>query len=293
MKIITFDIGGTNIKYAICNEKFELTEKHSIPTEASKGGQYIINKVLQIIETYDNIDRVAISTAGQVDSENGIVVYSTNNIPYYTGMMVKKMIETKTGIPTFVENDVNAAAIGEAKFGAAKGYSDFICLTFGTGIGGAVYLNDKLYKGAHSSAGEFGHIIVHAGGRPCTCGGEGCYEQYASAKALTQTVEKATGEKLNGFEIFSKENFENPEIRHIIDIWIDEIILGLKSIIYTFDPQLIVLGGGIMREEYIIELIDRKIYKELMDNYRKVKIVNSDLGNDAGMLGAAFEASKL
>lgn len=293
MKIITFDIGGTNIKYAICNEKFKLTEKHSIPTEASKGGQYIINKVLQIIETYDNIDRVAISTAGQVDSENGIVVYSTNNIPYYTGMMVKKMIETKTGIPTFVENDVNAAAIGEAKFGAAKGYSDFICLTFGTGIGGAVYLNDKLYKGAHSSAGEFGHIIVHAGGRPCTCGGEGCYEQYASAKALTQTVEKATGEKLNGFEIFSKENFENPEIRHIIDIWIDEIILGLKSIIYTFDPQLIVLGGGIMREEYIIELIDRKIYKELMNNYRKVKIVNSDLGNDAGMLGAAFEASKL
>uniref|UniRef100_UPI0040262A67 ROK family protein n=1 Tax=Eubacterium sp. TaxID=142586 RepID=UPI0040262A67 len=293
MRILTFDIGGTNIKYGICNEKFLLSDVHSVPTEASKGGQYIINKVLDIIETYDNIDRIAISTAGQVDSESGIVVYATDNIPYYTGMMVKKMIETKTGIPTFVENDVNSAALGEANFGAAKGFTDFICLTFGTGIGGAIFLNRKLYKGGHSSAGEFGHLITHAGGKSCTCGGEGCYEQYASAKALSQAVEKVAGKPLNGFQIFSKENFENPEIRHAVDIWIDEIILGLKSLIYVFDPQLIVLGGGIMNEKYIIELIDRKIYKELMENFKNVKIVNSQLGNDAGLLGAAFQASKL
>lgn len=293
MRILTFDIGGTNIKYGICNEKFLLSDVHSVPTEASKGGQYIINKVLDIIETYDNIDRIAISTAGQVDSESGIVVYATDNIPYYTGMMVKKMIETKTGIPTFVENDVNSAALGEANFGAAKGFTDFICLTFGTGIGGAIFLNGKLYKGGHSSAGEFGHLITHAGGKSCTCGGEGCYEQYASAKALSQAVEKVAGKPLNGFQIFSKEHFENPEIRHAVDIWIDEIILGLKSLIYVFDPQLIVLGGGIMNEKYIIELIDRKIYKELMENFKNVKIVNSQLGNDAGLLGAAFQASKL
>ncbi len=293
MRILTFDIGGTNIKYGICNEKFLLSDVHSVPTEASKGGQYIINKVLDIIETYDNIDRIAISTAGQVDSESGIVVYATDNIPYYTGMMVKKMIETKTGIPTFVENDVNSAALGEANFGAAKGFTDFICLTFGTGIGGAIFLNGKLYKGGHSSAGEFGHLITHAGGKSCTCGGEGCYEQYASAKALSQAVEKVAGKPLNGFQIFSKENFENSEIRHAVDIWIDEIILGLKSLIYVFDPQLIVLGGGIMNEKYIIELIDRKIYKELMENFKSVKIVNSQLGNDAGLLGAAFQASKL
>lgn len=293
MQILTFDIGGTNIKYALCNERFKLSDRHSIPTEASKGGQYIINKIIEIIDTYDNLDRIAISTAGQVDSENGIVVYSTDNIPYYTGMMVKKIVESKTGIKTYVENDVNAAAIGEARFGAAKKCSNFICLTFGTGIGGAIYLNNKLYKGADSSAGEFGHIITHAGGRPCTCGGEGCYEQYASAKALIQAVEKVTDKKLNGFEIFNKDNFSNVEIRHVIDTWIDEIILGLISIIYTFNPSLIVLGGGIMNEEYIIELIDRKIYKQMMENYRKVNIVNTELGNDAGLLGAAYEASKL
>ncbi len=293
MNILTFDIGGTNIKYALCNENFELSDKHSIPTEASKGGQYIINKIIDIIESYENIDRVAISTAGEVDSKNGIVLYSTDNIPYYTGMMVKKIVENKTGILTFVENDVNASAIGEAKFGAAKEAHSFICLTFGTGIGGAIYLNGENYKGEDSLAGEFGHIITHAGGRPCICGGEGCYEQYASTKALTQAVEKATGKKLNGFEIFSKDNFNDPEIRHEIDIWIDEIIIGLKTVIYSFNPSLIVLGGGIMNEEYIIELIDRKIYKQLLDSFRKVNIVNSKLGNDAGLLGAAYKASKL
>ncbi len=293
MKILTFDIGGTNIKYALCDGRFRLYDKHTIPTQAELGGQSIINKVISIIEQYDGVDRVAVSTAGQVDSVNGIVVYSTKNIPYYTGMLVKKIIENKTGIPTYVENDVNAAAIGEAKFGAARGSSDFICLTFGTGIGGAIYINDKLYKGVGSAAGEFGHIITHAGGRECTCGGEGCYEQYASAKALIQKVESITGKVMNGFDIFREENFNNPEIRHEIDIWIDEIIIGLKSIIYSFNPSLLVLGGGIMNEEYIIELIDRKIYKQLMENYRNVNIVNTELGNDAALLGAAYAVSKL
>jgi len=293
MNILTFDIGGTNIKYALCNENFELSEKKSIPTQAHMGGQHIINKIIEIIEGFRNIDRIAISTAGQVDSENGIVVYSTNNIPYYTGMMVKKIIESKTKIKTYVENDVNAAAIGEAQFGAAKGVSDFICLTFGTGIGGAIYLNGKLYKGSSSSAGEFGHIVTHAGGRQCTCGADGCFEQYASAAALINAVEKETGKKLNGFEIFSEENFENPEIRYIIDTWIDEIILGLKSIIHIFNPSLIVLGGGIMNENYIIDLIDRKIYRQLMESFRKVNIVSAKSGNDAGLLGAAYMASKI
>ena len=98
MKILAFDIGGTNIKYALCNEKFNITDRHTVPTEAEKGGQELVQKVIRIIESYDDIDRIAISTAGQVDSKNGIVVYSTGNIPYYTGMMVKKIIENKTGI---------------------------------------------------------------------------------------------------------------------------------------------------------------------------------------------------
>lgn len=293
MRILTFDIGGTNIKYALSNEKFILTDKHTVPTEAQKGGQELVLKIISIIEQYDNIDRIGISTAGQVDSENGIVVYSTDNIPYYIGMMVKKIIENKTGIPTFVENDVNAFAMGEAKFGAGKGKSDFLCLTYGTGIGGALYLDNKLYKGMGCSAGEFGHMITHAGGKQCTCGGEGCYECYASTKALLDSVNKRNSTQLNSFEIFEKENFCKPEIRSVIDQWIDEMIIGLINIIYIFNPPLIVLGGGIMNEDYVIDLIDRKIYNLLMENFRDVNIVRSKLGSDAALLGVAAEAANL
>lgn len=293
MRILTFDIGGTNIKYGLCNEKFELSDLHTIPTEASKGGQYIIEKVIDIIETYTNIDRVAISTAGQVDSENGIVVYATGNIPYYTGMMVKKTIENKTGITTYVENDVNAAALGEAKFGAGVGKSDFICLTYGTGIGGAIYLNNSLYKGSASSAAEFGHMITHAGGIECTCGGKGCYERYASTRALIEAVNAVSDEPLNAFTIFEKKNMNNPKIRAVVDNWIDEMIIGLINLVYIFNPPLVILGGGIMNEDYVIDLIDRKIYKQLMENFANVNIVRSKLGNTAGMMGVAYEASKL
>lgn len=293
MKILTFDIGGTFIKYGICNENFKIIEKHKIPTEAEKGGQKLIEKIISIIDTYENIDRIAVSTAGQVDSEHGIVVYSTGNIPYYTGMMVKKIIENKTSIPTFVENDVNAAAMGEAIFGAAKGVDNFICLTYGTGIGGAIYIDGKMYKGYGSSAGELGHIITHAGGKQCTCGGEGCYECYASANALIKAVNKVSKEKLDAFQIFEKENFEKPEIRSEIDKWVDEIIIGLINIIYTFNPPLVVLGGGIMNENYIIDLIERKLFPKLMDNFRDVKIVRSKLGNDSALLGAAYLAANI
>lgn len=293
MKIIAFDIGGTFIKYGIINENFEITESHTVPTDAQKGGQALIERVINIVESYDGIDRVAISTAGQVDSDNGIVVHSTNNIPYYTGMMVKSLIENKTGITTFVENDVNAAALGEAYFGAAKGEDNFICLTYGTGIGGAIYLDGKLLKGSRSSAGEVGHMITHAGGKQCTCGGEGCYECYASAKALIMSIKRITGEDLNGFQIFEKENFEKPEIRSEVDKWIDEIIAGLINIIYTFNPPLIVLGGGILNEDYIIDLIDRKIYNKLMEPFKNVNIVRSRLGNQAALLGVAYKASQL
>lgn len=293
MRILAFDIGGTNIKYATLDEKFKITDKNTIATEAQKGGQELVQKIISIIESYSDIDRVAISTAGQVDSDNGIVVYSTDNIPYYTGMMVKKLIENKTGIPTYVENDVNAFAVGEAKFGAAKGKTDFLALTYGTGIGGALYLDNKLYKGMGCSAGEFGHMVTHAGGKQCTCGGEGCYECYASTRALLESVNKRNSTNLNAFEIFEKENFEKPEIRSVIDQWIDEMIIGLINIIYIFNPPLIVLGGGIMNENYVIDLIDRKIYNLLMENFRDVNIVRSKLGSDAALLGVASEAAKL
>lgn len=293
MNIITFDIGGTFIKYALCDENFNLSQSTKIPTDAKQGGRKLIEKVIDIVNEHKNIDRVAISTAGQVDSVTGTVVYATDTIPGYTGTKIKEMVESATGVPTYVENDVNSAALGEAYFGKGKGYSDFICLTYGTGIGGAIWLNDDLYKGSFCSAGELGHIITHTGGKKCTCGGNGCYECYASASALVRSVNEISTEELDGVKIFSEENFKNPVIKSKIDTWIDEIVIGLISIVYTFNPSLIVLGGGIMNEDYIVSSINERIEVKLMESFRNVKIVNSDLGNTAGMLGVAYKASKM
>lgn len=291
MKILAFDIGGTEIKYAFCDESFNLTEKKSIPTNAHEGGKRIIERVVEIIKSCDGIDRVGVSTAGQVDSEKGEIIFATDSIPGYTGTKIKEIIEAETGIPTAVENDVNSAAIGEAVFGAAKDAESFICLTYGTGIGGAVYLDNKLFTGASFSAGEFGHIITHTGGRNCTCGGKGCYEAYASARALVADVYEKTGRIMNGREIFAE--FDNPEIRAVIDNWIDEIVVGLKSLIYIFNPALIVAGGGIMNEAYITDEVNKRLQNELMNSFKNVKVVKAVMGNDANKLGAAYLASKL
>ncbi len=291
MKIITFDIGGTFIKYALCDEKFRLSQSTKIPTDAKQGGRKLIEKVIEIVKAHKDVERVAISTAGQVDSTTGTIVYATDTIPGYTGMKIKEMVESATSVPTYVENDVNSAALGEAYFGKAKGYNEFISLTYGTGIGGAIWLNGDLYKGSLCSAGELGHIITHANGKNCTCGGNGCYECYASASALVRSVNEVSDEELDGVKIFSEENFSNPVIRNKIDQWIDEIVIGLTSIVYTFNPSLIVLGGGIMNEDFIVNEINDRIQNKLMQSFRNVKIVNSDLGNTAGMLGVAYKAS--
>lgn len=291
MKILAFDIGGTEIKYALCDESFNLTEKKSIPTNAHEGGKRIIERVIEIIKSCDGIDRVGISTAGQVDSVKGEIVFATDTIPGYTGVKIKELVQKETGIPTAVENDVNSAALGEAIFGAGRGEKSFICLTYGTGIGGAIYLDGKLFTGNSFSAGEFGHIVTHQGGRKCTCGGEGCYEAYASTTALVNDVNEKLGLSLNGREIF--ERFDVPEIKAVIDLWIDEIVTGLKSLVYIFNPALIVAGGGIMNEEYITKEINARLQSQLMNSFKKLRVVKAQMGNDANKLGAAYLASKL
>ena len=288
MKILVFDIGGTEIKYALCDENFVLTEKKSVPTNAFEGGKRIIERIVEIAKTFSGIDRIGISTAGQVDSEKGMIVYATDSIPGYTGVQIKQIVESEIGVPCAVENDVNSAALGEAYFGAAKGENDFICLTYGTGIGGAIFLNGKLFKGNGCSAGEFGHFITHANGKSCTCGGCGCYEAYASSGALVRAVKEKTGKDMNGREIFAE--FDNPEIKAVIDEWIDEIVIGLKSLVYIFNPSLIIAGGGIMNEKYITDEINNRLASQLMPSFRCAKVVKAQAGNDANLLGAAYIA---
>lgn len=290
MRIAALDIGGTSIKSGIWDGE-ELTELRETPTEAKLGGPHVMEQAIKLIHSYDStgFDAVGISTAGQVNPEGGFIIYANENIPGYTGMQVRSILEEEFHVPVAVENDVNAAAIGEGIFGAGKGEDDFLCLTYGTGVGGAVVIHQKIYGGHHFSAGEFGGILTHpesiVPGQPFS----GCYEKYASATALVERVTRIRPELVNGRLIFS--HLEETDVKQAVDAWIDEIVHGLVTVIHIFNPSCIILGGGVMAQPYILEQVREKTTARIMDSFRDVKLTAAKLGNHAGILGAAYLAS--
>jgi glucokinase len=291
VKILAFDIGGTAIKIGVINEEGQILESRETPTLAKEGGEALINRILNIIGEYKNIDRVGISAAGQVDHIQGKIIFASENLPGWTGMEIKKRIEEAYNIPVVVENDVNAAAIGEAFYGAAVENNTFLCLAYGTGIGGAIVENGKIYRGAFGSAGEFGHTITHVGGKHCTCGGRGCYETYASTSALVNScIQELSMKEANGRAIFELLEEGNEDVKKILEEWLFEVVIGLVNFVHIFNPSLIVLGGGIMTQPYIIKYIQENLHKYVMPNYSKVNIKSAKLGNNAGILGAAHLA---
>ncbi|MGH4120206.1 ROK family protein [Clostridium sp.] len=295
MRILCFDIGGTAIKIGLVDENGNILENREIPTDAGAGGEKLISKILDEISVYKDIDRVGISTAGQVDFQSGKVIFASENLPGWTGMEIKKRIEDKYSILTAVENDVNAAAIGEAYYGLGEVNLNFLCLTYGTGIGGAIVENGKIYRGATGSAGEFGHMITHVGGLKCSCGGRGCYEAYASTSALVRSVKASTNtcDEIDGKYIFKRVLEENEEYKQLVDRWIVEVAMGLCSIIHMYNPSHIILGGGIMQQEYILARLRVKISEYVMPNFNKVQISLAKLGNTAGLLGVSILAKEL
>lgn len=289
MLTMVLDIGGTAIKSGLYNDG-KLSEVKETPTDAQLGGAHVVDSAIKLIEDYRKISsfkRIGISTAGQVDSAAGRIIYANENIPGYTGTALKDIMERKFGIPTAVENDVNAAAIGEAVFGAGKGVEDFVCLTYGTGVGGAIFANGKLYCGSSCSAGEFGGIVTHPEERDIKEGMfSGCYEKYASATALVGRARQLDPALSDGRAVFSQQ--ERPEVKEIIDGWIMEIIYGLITVVCMLNPSCIVLGGGVMEQPYVIKQIREKLHQHIMPSFSHVKIEKARLGNQAGMLGAAM-----
>jgi predicted NBD/HSP70 family sugar kinase len=283
MRIAALDIGATTIKSGVI-ENGVLSAKMETPSDAHLGGPYLVETAKKIISGYSNFGRIGISTAGQVDSEQGIIRYANPNIPDYTGMKVREIFQTAFNVPVAVENDVNAAALGEAIYGIGKTVENknFLCLTYGTGIGGAIVIDGKLFKGAASSAGEFGHIITHAVKN-------GYYENYASTRALVKKVQEIMPELDNGKKIF--KNIDKPPVKEIIDNWIDEVLYGLVGLIHVFNPSLVVLGGGIMKDEYVVKSIQEKIFDYIMSSFHDVVLAPAALGNNAGLFGAGYLAS--
>lgn len=294
MKIIVFDVGGTAIKFGMVDENFEMIFSGEIPTQEFEHKSNMVMAALEsrLDEFRGRYDAIGVSTAGQIDFANGRIVGGVANIPDYFGSEIRKVFEDKYEVPVAVDNDVNCAGIGEAHFGAAKGYDDFLCLTYGTGVGGCIYTNGDVYRGSKFAAGEFGHMATHKDGRMCTCGRIGCYEAYASCRVFTDAVSKRMGRPMTGREIFEPENINNPIVVEELDKWEDEIALGLRNLCYIFNPTLIVLGGGIMAEDLIIKHVTEKLYAQLEENYLHVKIEKAQLRNRAGMFGAAYLASE-
>lgn len=294
MKIIVFDVGGTAIKFGMVDENFEMIFSGEIPTQEFEHKSNMVMAALEsrLDEFRGRYDAIGVSTAGQIDFANGRIVGGVANIPDYFGSEIRKVFEDKYEVPVAVDNDVNCAGIGEAHFGAAKGYDDFLCLTYGTGVGGCIYTNGDVYRGSKFAAGEFGHMATHKDGRRCTCGRIGCYEAYASCRVFTDAVSKRMGRPMTGREIFEPENINNPIVVEELDKWEDEIALGLRNLCYIFNPTLIVLGGGIMAEDLIIKHVTEKLYAQLEENYLHVKIEKAQLRNRAGMFGAAYLASE-
>lgn len=289
-KIAALDIGGTSIKSGVWVNK-SVQEIREQDTNAKNGGCYVMERAKEILHSYSGFDAIGISTAGQVDSVKGQIRYANENIPGYTGMQVKEILEKEFSVPVAVENDVNAAAIGEAKFGAGKDQKDFLCITYGTGVGGAIAMDGRVYTGSAFSAGEFGGIIVHPEARKPGEPFSGCYEKYASTTALVRMAQEYDKTLDSGRKIFSR--IDESEIQALVGGWIDEIVYGLVSVIHIFNPSCIVMGGGVMAQPYIIRQVKEKTQAQIMDSFRNVELRQAELGNQAGLLGAAFLASEL
>lgn len=291
MRIAVLDIGGTAIKSGVY-ENGRLDGYKETPTEAKRGGAFVMERAAELLREYAPFDRIGVSTAGQVDFARGTIRYANENIPGYTGTNVRKILEDIFGVPAAVENDVNAAAIGEGRFGAGAGEKDFLCLTYGTGVGGAVMIGGRLYRGSACSAGEFGAMVVHGSER--NAHGDlfsGCYERYASVTALVNRAAAYDPALDSGRKIFTR--ISETGVREIVDAWICEVALGLAGLVHIFNPSCVVLGGGIMSQPYVTEQVEKALHENIMPSFRGVRIVPAQLGNTAGLLGAAVLAEEL
>lgn len=289
-KYITIDIGGTEIKYGILNEKEEFLCRYTMKTEASKGGKAILEKVMGIVKELhsDDVKGVCVSTAGMVNTETGAIFYAAPLIPEYVGINYKKVVEEETGLPCEVENDVNCAGLAESTSGASKGSSISLMLTIGTGIGGSIVVEGNVFRGFSGSACEVGYM--HMAG--------GDFQTLGAASILTRKVSEWKNEPQetwNGYRIFEEAKKGDFLCNKAIDEMVDVLGQGIANICYVINPQVVVLGGGIMaQEEFLREKIESAVKKYLVTGIAEhTSIAFAKYRNDAGMLGAYYHFRKM
>lgn len=284
---LAIDIGGTAIKYGLISNDGQITESYELPTQAGKGGPAILEKVLKIVSEYHTKNKLAgvgISTAGMVNCETGEIFYASPLIPQYIGINYKTAIETQFAIPCEVENDVNCAGLAESVFGAARGSHSAVVITVGTGIGGCLIVNNKVYHGFSNSACEIGYMYVD---------GDTRYERQGATSVMVEMVAEAKGESTahwNGKKIFAAAKEGDADCIEAIDQMITVLVKGIANICYVVNPEMVVLGGGIMaQKEYLEPRINAALDKYMVSSLRQhTKLAFAQLKNQAGMLGAWY-----
>jgi glucokinase len=309
---IGLDLGGTSLKYALCTLDGQVLHESSRPSEAEKDLQIILDNLADAIREMQDIstkfgeppDLVGIGTPGSVDIDRGHLLGSTPNFKSWKNVAISEELEKRVNIPVFVDNDANVMAIGESKFGAGKNYKDIICITVGTGIGGGIILDGEMYRGTCYCGAELGHTTILVDGIQCKCGNNGCLEQYASATAIIRQYEayaKDAQIKLDGKQkdvryIFDLYRNADPVAKRAIDEAIYYLGRGIASFINIFNPQIVIIGGGVAEagEIYIGQVRKIALQYAMEMSRQGVEIIAASLGNDAGYLGAiAFAHDQL
>lgn len=291
--ILCVDIGGTSAKMALMERDGSIIARSSVDTAFDDYETPLLTTVTRGIgdflrETSANIEGIAVSATGQIDDQTGVVVGTGGNIRNYEGAEIKRTLEREYRAPVYVLNDANAAALGESYAGCARGKRCVVMITLGTGVGGGVVLDGKVFGGSHGFAGEIGHTTLYGKDAPCACGKRGCLETYASVKALVRRAEALTGEMLNGRELFERAEKGDKALLSLIDEWMCDIAEGASSLIHIFNPDMLIIGGGVSaRKELLIEPLRQKILSRTMPEFTVgLEIAPASLGNDAGLYGA-------
>lgn len=283
---VSIDIGGTSIKYGILDENIKFITSGEIATEAQKGGKNILEKVINIVSEYKKeytLSGICISTAGMVDCEKGEIIHASDLIPNYTGTQIKKTLEDIFSIPCEVENDVNCAGLAEYFSGSAKGASISLCLTIGTGIGGSIIINDRVFHGFSGSACEVGYMNMF----------KSKFEDLGATSILVKKVAKlknCSENHIDGKLIFEMAKNNDEDCIKAIDEMVDILGMGIANICYVINPEVVVLGGGIMaQKDYLYDKIRLSLDKYLIPTISsKTKLEFAKNQNKAGMLGAYY-----
>ena len=293
--ILSIDIGGTAVKMGLVDHSGNIHARHEASVSFDGYQTPILTTVLIEAKAFlqrenTEIEGIGVSATGQVDDTSGIVIGTNGSIPHYEGARIKEALEAEFHVPAHVLNDANAAALGEAFTGSAKDMQHVLMLTLGTGVGGGIILNGKIFGGTRGIAGELGHFTLYQDGVPCSCGKRGCFEQYASTTALVKKAKKETGETdLNGKIIFERAASGDRTMLKILDSWIDDIAAGITGLVHIFNPQMILIGGGVSaQEELLIAPLREKVLSGVMPRFAEgLRIERASLSNDAGIIGAA------